>query len=224
MPRIARAVAIDYPHHITQRGNNRCDVFFDDEDRQFYCHTLIRYSRRYDLEIWSYCLMTNHIHLLVVPKREDSLSRGIGIANLLYTQYLNRKLGNSGRVWQNRFFSCAVESDAYLWSVVRYIVQNPVKAGIVPTAESYSWSSASAHISGAANKVLSTASWLGAEHREQFREFVTAPSDEEDMLIRKKTSTGRPLGTDAFVEILEYKLASSLRGKPRGRPKKTVEK
>lgn len=224
MPRIARAVAIDYPHHITQRGNNRCDVFFDDEDRKFYCDTLIRYSRKYHLEIWSYCMMTNHVHLLAVPRREDSLSRGIGITNLLYTQYLNRKLGNSGRVWQNRFFSCAVESDAYLWSVVRYIVRNPVKAGLVPAAELYRWSSASAHISGAFDSALSAVSWLAAEQREQFREFLIMPSEEEDSLIRKKTTTGRPLGTDSFVDMLEYKIACSLRLKPRGRPKKTVEK
>jgi putative transposase len=222
MPRIARAVAIDYPHHITQRGNNRYDIFFDDVDRQFYCDTLVRYSRKYSLEILSYCLMTNHVHLLAVPRKEESLSRGIGLTNLLYTQYLNRKLGNSGRVWQNRFFSCAVESDVYLWSVVRYIVRNPVKAGLVVDAESYRWSGASAHLTGAFNAVLSDVSWLAMEQRDQFREYLTTPSEEEDELIRKKTTTGRPLGTDFFVDMLEYKIASSLRLKPRGRPKKTA--
>jgi putative transposase len=167
--------------------------------------------------------MTNHVHLLAVPRREDSLSRGIGITNLLYTQYLNRKLGNSGRVWQNRFFSCAVESDVYLWSVVRYIVRNPVKAGLVPVAELYPWSSASAHISSTVDGLLSVDSWLAAEQREQFREFLKTPSEEEDALIRRKTSSGRPLGSDSFVDMLQYKLACSLRLKQRGRPKKTVE-
>ncbi|HEY3308237.1 MAG TPA: transposase [Desulfuromonadaceae bacterium] len=224
MPRIARAVAIGYPHHITQRGNNRSDVFFDDDDRKFYCDTLIRYSRKYSLEIWSYCLMTNHIHLLAVPRKGESLSRGIGVTNLLYTQYLNRKLGNSGRVWQNRFFSCAVESDIYLWSVVRYIVRNPVKAGLVPAAELYRWSSASAHVCGAFDPIISDTAWLAAEQRDQFGDFLTTPSEEEESLIRKKTTTGRPLGTDLFVDNLEYMIASSLRLKPRGRPKKIVYK
>lgn len=166
--------------------------------------------------------MTNHVHILAVPRKEESLSRGIGLTNLLYTQYLNRKLGNSGRVWQNRFFSCAVESDVYLWSVVRYIVRNPIKAGLVAEAESYRWSSASAHLAGAFNAVLSDGSWLAMEQRDQFKEYLATHSEEEDELIRKKTTTGRPLGTDSFVDMLEYKIASPLRLKPRGRPKKNA--
>ena len=91
MPRIARAVAVDYPHDVTQRGNNRVPVFFDDEDRRFYCDTLIRYGRKYYLELWACCLMDNHVHLLVVPREEDSLARGVGLTIMVYIQYVNRK-------------------------------------------------------------------------------------------------------------------------------------
>jgi putative transposase len=112
MPRIARIIAAGYPHHITQRGNNRVTVFFDDEDRQTYLNLLLKYSRKYGVAIWAYCLMSNHVHLLAVPETETGLARGIGLTNMLYTQYLNRKLNQSGRIWQNRFFSCLVESNS----------------------------------------------------------------------------------------------------------------
>ena len=105
---------------------------------------------------------------------------------------------------------------------MRYIVRNPIKAGLVADSESYRWSSASADLAGAFDAVLSDVSWLATEQRDQFREFLAMPSEEEDELIRKKTTTGRPLGADSFVDMLEYKIASSLRLKPQGRSRKTV--
>ena len=108
MPRIARIVAPGYPHHITQRGNNRAVVFFDDQDRRTYLQLLAKYSKLFALQIWAYCLMDNHVHLLAVPEKENALARGIGLTNQVYTQYLNRKRNQSGRIWQNRFFSCLV--------------------------------------------------------------------------------------------------------------------
>ncbi len=90
--------------------------------------------------------MENHVHLLVVPEKENALARGIGLTNQVYTQYLNRKLKQSGRIWQNRFFSCIVENDEYLWTVARHIECNPIKVGLVGYAEDYRWSSAKAHL------------------------------------------------------------------------------
>jgi putative transposase len=104
MLRIARVTLPDYPHHVTQRGNNRATVFFDDEDRNFYLGTLKSYSDSYRVCILSYCLMDNHVHILAVPMETGGLARSIGRSNLLYTQYINRKYGRSGRLWQNRFF------------------------------------------------------------------------------------------------------------------------
>jgi putative transposase len=109
MSRIARVVADGMPHHITQRGNNHVDVFFDDNDRMFYLQTLYKYSFEFKLTIWAYCLMSNHIHLLAIPEYHFSLSQGIGRTNLIYTQYINKKYNRSGRLWQNRFFSCPVD-------------------------------------------------------------------------------------------------------------------
>jgi len=220
MPRIARIVATGYPHHVTQRGNNRTTVFFDDEDRQTYLKLLSLYSQKNHLQIWAYCLMNNHIHLLAVPETEIALARGIGLTNQVYTQYLNRKLRQSGRIWQNRFFSCVVENDQYLWAVARYIECNPVKVGLVENAESYRWSSAKAHMTGTSDALLSANAWLSAQDQNAYIEFVRNDNGETDDTIRKATRTGRPFGSESFVDQLEFLLNQSLKpGKP-GRPRR----
>lgn len=225
MPRIARSVAVDYPHHVTQRGNNRATVFFDDEDHSFYLNTLKRYSQKYKLEIWAYCLMGNHVHLLAVPREETSLAKGIGLTNLVYTQYLNRRLGNSGRVWQNRFFSCAVEKDSYLWSVARYIERNPVKAGMLEKAEEYRWSSARAHLMSHTDQLLSSVQWLNEAERNDYRAFFEEECEEVEKTIRQRTTTGHPLGGDDFVDLLERMFGHKLKVGKKGRPKQqTTEK
>jgi putative transposase len=218
MPRIARIIAAGYPHHITQRGNNRADVFFDDEDRQTYLKLLAEYTQKYYVRIWAYCLMSNHIHLLAVPETDTALARGIGLTNLMYTQYLNRKLKQSGRIWQNRFFSCVVESDQYLWSVARYIERNPLKAGLAECVETYRWSSAIAHISGMHDPLLDATPWFSLQEQSAYAEFVRHEDEETDNAIRRATRTGRPFGTEQFIDQLEFRLNQPLRpGKP-GRP------
>lgn len=219
MPRIARIIATGYPHHITQRGNNRATVFFDDEDRQTYLHLLNLYAQKHHLQIWAYCLMSNHIHLLAVPETESSLARGIGLTNQVYTQYLNRKLHQSGRIWQNRFFSCVVENDQYLWAVARYIERNPLKVGLAESAESYRWSSAKAHMTGTTDSVLSEDAWLAPQDQHSYAEFVRGEDEETDEAIRKATRTGRPFGSERFMEILEFQLNQSLKPRKPGRPR-----
>ena len=221
MPRIARIIAAGYPHHITQRGNNRATVFFDDEDRQTYLNLLSRYANRYHISIWAYCLMGNHIHLLAVPETEIALSRGIGLTNLMYTQHLNRKLKQSGRIWQNRFSSCVVENDQYLWSVARYIERNPLKVALARSAELYRWSSAKAHIIGTNDPLLDATPWLSPQARSAYAEFVRDEDKETDNAIRRATRTGRPYGTDQFIDQLELRLNQPLRPKKPGRPQKT---
>ncbi len=220
MPRIARIIAPGYPHHVTQRGNNRSLVFFDDEDRQTYLDILSNYAQKHSLQIWAYCLMDNHVHLLVVPRSEDSLARGIGLTNQVYTQYLNRKLNQSGRIWQNRFFSCVVENNQYLWSVARYIECNPVKVDMVTAAEEYLWSSAKAHLLGKSDTSLTNPSWLEAKERKFYADYVKNFDSEMDNVIRKATSTGRPFGTESFIDEIEFLVNRSLRPKKAGRPRK----
>ncbi len=219
MPRIARVIAVGYPHHITQRGNNRATVFFDDEDRQTYLKLLAGYSQKHKLQIWAYCLMSNHIHLLAVPELETSLARGIGLTNQVYTKYLNRKLNQSGRIWQNRFFSCVVENDQYLWAVARYIERNPLKVGLADSAEAYQWSSAKAHIIGTNDTLLGMDSWLSPHEQSSYAEFVLTDDEETDKAIRRATNTGRPLGSESFIDMLEFQLNQPLKPRKPGRPR-----
>jgi len=220
MPRIARSIAPGYPHHVTQRGNNRMTVFFDDEDRQTYLDILSVYAQKNSLQIRAYCLMDNHLHLLVVPENEHSLAKGVGLTNQVYTQYLNRKRSQSGRVWQNRFFSCIVENNQYLWAVARYVECNPVKAGLVSSAEEYQWSSAKAHLSGANNPLLHEPTWLDPAEQGAYIDFVKNSDSETDTAIRKATKTGRPFGSETFIDEMEFSLNRSLRPKRPGRPRK----
>ena len=220
MPRIARIIAPGYPHHITQRGNNRATVFFDDEDRQTYLKLLAGYSQKHHFRIWAYCLMSNHIHLLAVPETENSLARGIGLTNQMYTQYLNRKLSQSGRIWQNRFFSCVVENEQYLWAVARYIERNPIKAELAARVDEYRWSSAKAHVTDVDDSLLSADSWLSSQDRSAYNEFVCLEDEETDIIIRRATNSGRPFGSESFIDMLEFHLNQALKpGKP-GRPRK----
>jgi len=118
MPRIARIVLPGLPHHVTQRGNNRQDVFFVDDDRRAYLQILGEQSERYGLAVLGYCLMANHVHLIATPSGEDSLAKAVGRTDFLYTQYIHRLHGRSGHLWQNRFFSCALD-EPHLWAALR---------------------------------------------------------------------------------------------------------
>jgi putative transposase len=220
MPRIARVCAEGYPHHITQRGNNKEKVFFDDEDKRFYLEVLQRHSNKHGIKILAYCLMGNHVHILGVPGKGTSLAKGIGGTNLVYTQYINRKYNRSGRLWQNRFFSSVVEEEPYLWTVTRYIEENPVRARIVKSAEEYQWSSARAHVKGIRNDVLSKESWFNDEERKEYGKLLRQQNEEIKSAIRKATSTGRPLGSEGFTRKLEKTLKRSLIPVKVGRPKK----
>ncbi len=142
MSRIARLVNPGYPHHVTMRGNNRQPTFKDSRDRKFYLYLLKRYSCQCGCKIHAYCLMLNHVHLLLVPSRKTSLAKIMQKINLSYTQYINKKYKRTGRLWECRFFSAIIDRELYLWTVCRYIEQNPLRAGIAIKATGYKWSSA----------------------------------------------------------------------------------
>jgi len=144
MPRFKRVVVPGLPHHITQRGNRRMNVFFDDEDREIFLRILGEVGESNGLANFSYDLMTNHEHLVSVPKLESSLATSMRDLLGPYAAYINRKYGFSGRLWQGRFFSTVLD-DAHFWEAIRYVERNPVRAGLVQRAEQYRWSSAAAH-------------------------------------------------------------------------------
>ncbi len=130
MPRMSRVVAVGLPHHITQRGNYRQDVFLDESDRNQYLEWVRDYSIKYGLSILTYCLMRNHVHFIAIPSKEDSLAKTFNAAHMRYSQYFNKKLRQKGHIWQGRFYSCILD-EAHLILAARYIERNPVRAGIV---------------------------------------------------------------------------------------------
>ena len=132
------------PHHITQRGVRRSDIFLEPEDRQVYGRLLVAACEQYSMTIQAYCWMTNHVHLIAVPTYETSLTFVMRDASGLYAVYFNSKYGFSGHLWQARFYSCVMDED-HVWSAIRYVERNPVRAKMVSEAENYPWSSAAAH-------------------------------------------------------------------------------
>ena len=199
MPRIARAVAVDFPHHIIQRGNNRQKVFFAIETRKKYLELIEEYADIWDTSVLAYCLMTNHVHLLVKPHQDDSLAKMMQGVSQGYSKYINRRYERTGRLWESRYYSCVVDEESYLWQVARYIEKNPKRAGLVRQEEDYPFSSARAHVLDVPDKVLSE-ELFDKEERNGYIEFLkTEPPDKEISSIRKATKIGRPLGDENFI-------------------------
>ena len=141
MPRVARIIAPHYPHHITQRGNNRADVFFDDEDRATYLSLLKDYRERSSVDVWAYCLMPNHVHIIGEIENSQNLCKFMHGLNRSYTLYYNDVYKKVGHLWQGRFKSKIIVKDEYLISCINYIELNPIRAGLASSPEKYNWSS-----------------------------------------------------------------------------------
>ncbi len=144
MGRFARVVAVDVPHHVTQRGNARQVILGSDEDRLTYLALLRQYSELHGMGLLGYCLMSNHVHLISVPHAQDALAQALKQAHGRYATYWNARRASSGHVWQGRFYSCPLD-ESHLWEALRYVELNPVRAGMVASAEEWRWSSARVH-------------------------------------------------------------------------------
>ena len=222
MARLARVNLPDIPYHVTQRGNRRQPVFFTEEDRHIYLQLLKSQADRYGLEVWAYCLMTNHVHLIVVPRADQALTRAIGETHRRYTRHVNFREGWRGYLWQGRFASVPLD-ESHLIAAMRYVERNPVQAGLVNRAEDYQWSSARSHVLGQPDAVL--ASHFLTEQIQDWAEFLRTPEDDRvGTLLARHGSTGRPLGASAFVERLESLTGRMLRrGRPGRRARAAVE-
>ncbi len=218
MPRIARVVVPQYPHHITQRGTNRSEIFIDTDDHLYFLTLLDKWTKKTQSELWAYCLMNNHFHLLIAPGSSEGLGRCLHGVTFLYAQHFNTKYNRSGRLWQNRYFSCPVDKDEYLWAVVKYIEMNPVRAQIVKNPEEWRWSSAQEHIHGRTDNTITLHKWLRDEEREEYAKIILEATLQEN--IRKATSTGRPFGGTKFLDKLEVMLHRNLKPQQGGRPRK----
>lgn len=222
MPRMARVVVEGVPYHVTQRGSGARRVFFSELDFRLYLRLLRHYAQKHELSVWAYCLMPNHVHLVCVPGRPDSLSRALGRTHADYARHINIRQQGCGHLWQARFFSCPLDG-AHLWRAMVYVERNPVRAGICGQAWDYRWSSAAVHCGLAdSDRLLDLGPWSEIYDTLRWPEVLRTSVEEEAMAerIRQATRTGRPLGSEQFLEELEEITGRRLRPQAPGRPKK----
>ena len=214
MPRIARVIVPGFPHHVMQRGNRRLPTFFCDNDYMHYLQIMAELCSHWGVEIWAYCLMPNHIHLIAVPRTQEALAGAIGEAHRRYTWLVNSREKWSGFLWQGRFASFPMD-EAYLFLAARYVELNPVRAGLVKHAWEYRWSSAAAHLAGRDDALVRVAplSKMFGDWKEYLQLDISM--DEMDK-IGQHTQTGIPLGNETFVAELEERFGMDFRPQKRG--------
>ena len=215
MARLARVVAPGVPHHVTQRGNRRQQVFFGPDDYAAYRDLLAEGCRAAGVAVWAYCLMPNHVHLVLVPSDTEGLRAALAEAHRRYAIGVNRREGWRGYLWQGRFASFPMD-EAHVLAAARYVELNPVRARLVRRARDWRWSSARAHLSGADDGVVSVRPLLdlAPDWPGLLRRGLSAADGDA---IRAGERTGRPLGETAFVERLEADLGRTLKRRRPGR-------
>jgi putative transposase len=218
MARLARLVIPGLPHHVTQRGNRRQQTFFNDGDYAAYIELMADWCREEGVEVWAYCLMPNHVHLIAVPKSEEGLRRAIGEAHRRYTRRINFRQKWRGYLWQGRFASFIMD-EHYLLAAARYVELNPARAGLVADAAEWPWSSARSHLSSRDDRLVRVAPLLAMIA--DWRAFLDSAMSEEELLnLRAHGRTGRPLGSATFLDRVETMVGRVLRPQKGGRPPK----
>ena len=219
MARLARIAVVNVPHHVTQRGNARQFILSCDSERSVYLELLRNYIRLYDLSLLGFCLMSSHVHLVVIPKKNEALALALKHTHGRYATYWNALHRSSGHVWQGRFYSCPLDHD-HLWIAMRYAELNPVRAGMVSEAALWPWSSAAVHCGGTgASDVLEVDGWEKRRSAASWREYLAGGETKSAVeQIRRCTHTGRPLGSAEFVQSLEETTQRRLAAQKGGRP------
>ncbi|MBT3553768.1 MAG: transposase [Rhodospirillaceae bacterium] len=222
MSRIARAVIPGIPHHVTQRGNRRLETFFSDDDYRLYIDLLAESCQRSGTEIWGYCLMPNHVHLIMVPADADGLRASLGEAHRRYARAINQREDWRGHLWQERFQSFPMD-EAHLAAAARYVELNPVRARLSKRAENWSWSSARAHLEGRDDGLCNVAPLL--ERCGDWKALLASGLDDEDhKTIQRHARSGRALGSEKFLTRMETVLGRPIRHQKRGRKPKADKK
>lgn len=212
--------------HVIQRGNNRAACFHADNDRSLYLRCLREAARRYHCAIHAYVLMANHVHLLVTPSVQGAVAGMMQDLGRRYVRLFNKRYERTGTLWEGRYKSCLIDSEAYLLTCHRYIELNPVRAGMVRDPLQYRWSSHAHYALGAASTLLTRHELLDrlAGSMESFMAgFRDQIKPETLQRIRTATRKGWALGEDDFLNRVEGVLGRSVRPPKRGRPFKSKE-
>jgi putative transposase len=214
MARLARVVIPGLPHHVTQRGNGRARTFFSDADYALYRDLLAQHCGAANVQLWAWCLMPNHVHLILVPSNSDGLRRALAAVHRRYAGIIHARRKRTGHFWQGRFGAVAMD-EAHLAAALVYVSLNPVRARLVARAQDWRWSSTRAHLAGRDDGITAR-----APIKERFPDFadLLAGAADADALARLRTaeSIGRPLGDDRFLARVERLTARRLRPGKRG--------
>ena len=231
MPRHARLVVPHYPHHIIQRGHDRQVIFAHQDDYDYYLNNLREWKTHYHIKVYAYCLMTNHVHLLLEPGDEaGTLAQFMKRVAARQTRYVNRLEGRSGTLWESRYKSSPVDTESYLLACARYIELNPVRALMVAQPQDYPWSSLQHKIGMRddpwldSDPVYRSLGRTARQRARRYHDFVTAaiPHDEW-RLIRDAIQRGQLTGSDRFIEAIAAKMGKRIERRGQGRPRKERE-
>lgn len=202
-------------HHVTARGNRREPIFFEDGDEDIYCDILAVQMRKAEVEVWAYCLMPNHVHLILCPRTEDGLAIAMGAAHRRWANFINARGRWHGHLFDGRFASVAMD-EPHLMAAARYVAMNPVRARLVGRARDWRWSSVRAHLAGVDDGLVSVAPLL--DRVEEFSAMIEDDGGAGDYAaLRKAELTGRPVGSADFVADLERLLGRPIARRAPGR-------
>ena len=227
MPRTARIVLPHMPHHVRQRGHNKQTVFFDGGDCETYLRVLRKWTGEFRVKIYGYCLMTNHVHLLLDPGSDvQSLAKVMKRVAGKYTRYFNRLYHRSGTLWESRFKSSPIQTEEYLLACCRYVDLNPVSAGMVRQPGEYRWSSFRQKTRDAVNAWIDFDDCyiaLGetvSQRLQTYEKFVIegVPASGEFDLIRQALGSGQLTGNDQFIDEVERRTGKRIERRGPGRP------
>ena len=220
-PRYRRIVVADCAHHVTQRGNQRAVVFGPDQDRSVYLNLIKRNSRDCGVSVLGYSLMPNHVHWIVTPHAEEALAEALGRTHYRYSHYFQAQRATRGHLWPNRFYSCPLGCD-HLVVAMRYVEQNPVRAGFVESAEAYAWSSAQAHVTGWDEwDMLDMAAWGAICDRQRWWQILSAAAERHEYeMLERATYGGKPCGGAGYRSELSARVVRDLDLRGSGRPGK----
>jgi putative transposase len=223
MARLARIVLPDIPHHVTQRGNGRAQTFFCEADYRLYLTLLADHCRAARVAIWAWCLMPNHVHLILTPADADGLRKSLSKVHRQYAGHIHARERRTGHFWQGRF-GCVAMDEAHLAAAIPYVVLNPVRARLVPRAEQWQWSSIHAHLDPGTGDGITDTEAVVTLFPDIAARVRAGEEVEMSAAIRKAETIGRPLGDDRFFAAAESQTGRKLRPKKRGRKKQRLDK
>lgn len=225
MPRKTRMYLPGVPVHVVQRGHNRAATFFCNEDYQYYLQSLGVGLKRYGGNLHAYCLMTNHVHLLITPDYEDSISRVMQHVGRQYVQYVNKRYQRTGTLWEGRHKGCLIAQESYLLACYRYIELNPVRAGMVDLPEQYQWSSYHSNALGDIDDLVVKHALYESIHQDEVERYKLYSTLFEQVLdvgvinqIRAGAKANHLVGDDCFKKTIAKRLGRSMGYGVRGRP------